>query len=57
MNFLQVYVIGGISDGTVVKRASLDAAESMPGVECRRLPIQEHCTKQEQGTFSKVMLT
>ena len=56
MNFLQVYVIGGISDGTVVKRASLDAAESMPGVECRRLPIQEHCTKQEQGTFSKAML-
>ncbi len=49
------YVIGGISDGTVAGGTTLGFAESR-GVECRRLPIREHCRRaKEGGTFSQVM--
>ncbi len=51
----KVYVIGGLSDGTVAKGTSLGYADSAQ-IECRRLPIEEHCSRRDGGgTFSQVL--
>lgn len=50
----KVYVIGGLSDDSVKKRSSLDFA-NQHNLQCVRLPISEHCTKAEDGTYSQIL--
>ena len=50
----KVYVIGGLVDETVKKNETMELAKEK-GFQCRRLPIEEHCTKAEKGTFKRIL--
>jgi len=50
----KVYVIGGLSDGTVEKDVTLSFARQHD-IPCKRLPIEEHMEKTGEGTASKVL--